>query len=421
MKKNYNYVKSALVFFMICVAGAEAVAQEKVLLGWTTNQITGSTTSLSSTTTDNSVESGILGRGADVNVVASGSFAGYFQTAIKLYDASNTPGSGTDNSKEKAMSMGAYLEFIVQPKSGKKISLTKLQYKLRPGSNSITPGGSQPIYYRWAYSKDDWETYCELGEHDESLTYTSTGAEPNSNGIYLPNIALHEEDKLKDLVSGENVIFRLYVWGARNASNATLGIGKGNANENVLSLYGTSEEEDTTPVDLTKFNANQDKNGISLVWETAMENSNSHFELYRSCDGNNFTRIHKTQGADNSTSIKNYNYQDIDACNGVNYYKLAQVDFNGAKTEYGPIAINNNLVKPQNLSAYYTSGKTVVEIVSSIPQRGDLKMSDINGRILYKKSISVVAGSNRFEIDDLPKISGMCVITFKDGSCKFLK
>lgn len=89
------------------------------------------------------------------------------------------------------------------------------------------------------------------------------------------------------------------------------------------------------PVSLTSFDAALVRGQSTLTWETASENNNKGFEVLRSTDGENFTKIDfvnaKGQNGNSSTAL-NYTYVDRTAKPGVNYYQLNQVDLDG-KTE----------------------------------------------------------------------------------------
>lgn len=83
------------------------------------------------------------------------------------------------------------------------------------------------------------------------------------------------------------------------------------------------------PVELTAFDANTLGEKSELIWETASEINNSHFEIERSIDGENWRNIGRVEGNGTTTSEQYYTYYDSNPQDGVNYYRLKQVDFNG--------------------------------------------------------------------------------------------
>jgi hypothetical protein len=89
------------------------------------------------------------------------------------------------------------------------------------------------------------------------------------------------------------------------------------------------------PVELISFEARAISNlSALLTWETASEENNSHFELYRSYDGKSFERIQITPGAGTSYERNFYSVLDkeIEPGKSVAYYKLKQIDFDGASS-----------------------------------------------------------------------------------------
>ena len=85
------------------------------------------------------------------------------------------------------------------------------------------------------------------------------------------------------------------------------------------------------PVVLAYFNAakNKDDQTVSLSWTTSSEKNNNYFEILRSDDGINFQVIGTVVSFGNSDKITNYSFTDVSPIDGINYYKLKQVDYNG--------------------------------------------------------------------------------------------
>jgi hypothetical protein len=87
-------------------------------------------------------------------------------------------------------------------------------------------------------------------------------------------------------------------------------------------------------VELTAFTAtpNYDRMIVDLDWSTETEHSNDYFEILRSPDMENWTPIGMVDGAGNSNELINYHFEDSDPEVGENYYRLNQVDYDGAET-----------------------------------------------------------------------------------------
>jgi hypothetical protein len=64
-------------------------------------------------------------------------------------------------------------------------------------------------------------------------------------------------------------------------------------------------------------------------WVTATETDNDYFLVERCTDGVTFETVGRVEGAGNSTQVLSYSFTDEDPYEGVSYYRLKQVDFNG--------------------------------------------------------------------------------------------
>jgi hypothetical protein len=84
------------------------------------------------------------------------------------------------------------------------------------------------------------------------------------------------------------------------------------------------------PVELTSFAAKVVNSNVILNWNTATEINNSGFEIQRSSDRINFSNVAFVPGFGTTTEPRSYTYTDNTVSNGAYYYRLKQVDFNGA-------------------------------------------------------------------------------------------
>ena len=96
------------------------------------------------------------------------------------------------------------------------------------------------------------------------------------------------------------------------------------------------------PVELLTFSGEPKGDYNLLSWATASEINNSGFELQRGTDGIEFTSIGFVAGAGNSSSRKEYSFKDTDIEKDVLYYRLKQIDNDGAFEYSNVIAIRKN-------------------------------------------------------------------------------
>jgi hypothetical protein len=89
----------------------------------------------------------------------------------------------------------------------------------------------------------------------------------------------------------------------------------------------------TLPVNLLDFNLTKiQKRSIQLNWKTYSENNSKYFIVEKSSDGNNWQQLSKINAAGNSTTTNSYSTMDNNPFNGINYYRLKQIDVDGRFT-----------------------------------------------------------------------------------------
>ena len=110
-------------------------------------------------------------------------------------------------------------------------------------------------------------------------------------------------------------------------------------------LATTDSTGSPLPVTLDKFTGKKDGQNVFLNWTTASEINNSHFDVERSTNGMSWSTIASIQGHGTSMTENQYSYSDnlsdMSATQAI-YYRLKQVDFNGAYQYSWIVAINNS-------------------------------------------------------------------------------
>ena len=101
------------------------------------------------------------------------------------------------------------------------------------------------------------------------------------------------------------------------------------------------------PVDLLNFEAQTQIEGIALTWETQQEINVEEFEVERSIDNVNFTKVASYKAA-NTGEL--YRHIDRFPAAGVNYYRLKQVEQDGS-SEYSSV-VSAEWSQEGNISVY---------------------------------------------------------------------
>lgn len=142
------------------------------------------------------------------------------------------------------------------------------------------------------------------------------------------------------------------------------------------------------PIELTQFSGKVYNKKIDLTWEVASELNNSGFEVQKSENGNDWRIINFVEGRGTTNEVKIFQYQDENPFSGVNYYRLKQIDFDGAFAYSEVIAIEYiSLEKNINVFPNPSNGFVNLKIDNPSNQRIKIKVSDNLGRIIWKTEL----------------------------------
>lgn len=161
---------------------------------------------------------------------------------------------------------------------------------------------------------------------------------------------------------------------------------------------------DVLPVELLFFRGAPKASDVLLEWATASEQNNDFFEVQRSVDGREFEVLGKVPGAGTHSGLLTYEFTDRSPRPGVNYYRLRQVDFDGA-FEYSSIISVKAAGKEGGMALYPNPAGEYVEV--SLPAdwsegETELLLRDVSGRVLRKMQYSNVDGPLRVSMEGLP-------------------
>lgn len=84
------------------------------------------------------------------------------------------------------------------------------------------------------------------------------------------------------------------------------------------------------PVEFSGFTGKIKGKSVRLDWSTATESNNKEFEVEFSSDGKMFKQIGVVAGAGTTYLTHRYHFEHTSPVQGINYYRLRQVDFDGA-------------------------------------------------------------------------------------------
>ncbi|MBL7698220.1 MAG: hypothetical protein JNK79_08685, partial [Chitinophagaceae bacterium] len=167
------------------------------------------------------------------------------------------------------------------------------------------------------------------------------------------------------------------------------------------------------------------KETIELKWQITDNSTPERFEVTRSSDGVNFVKIGSVAGAE---YVRSYGFTDNSILAGNNYYRLRMLDKDGAVTFSTIVVVSNGAqgVYLNSVTPSVVQGRTRLNIQSSENTSMQLMVTDINGRIVHKQSISLSNGSQDVWLDVSRFSSGVFQVTgfvkgVKTATLRFIK
>jgi hypothetical protein len=247
--------------------------------------------------------------------------------------------------------------------------LMSKSFKVIPTNNSASGNYEVTLYYT-AAEVAGWQT--QTGQNINSAQMVKV-----SNGFYIPDVTVATPHFADVTIVGATTS----AYGADYAIKATF-------NNTSFSGFGIGIPAAPVPVTALSFNGYERNKAALLNWTTTSEYNNKGFELEKSFDGINFSRITFLQGAGNSSTNRNYVYTDPSKLTTVQYYRLKQVDFDGRYNYSGIIAIRKNEKSELDILSVSNPFKDDVKIIFTDATQGkaQFELYDASGKLVMNTS-----------------------------------
>lgn len=232
----------------------------------------------------------------------------------------------------------------------------------------------------------------------------------NGNDFTGTNVAGNEYPSVD--TSAKQVMFTVrknhahtftYKCGATNTSNSNIDRQKSLYFKNFL----YPQNGGPLPVKYLSFDAVVNDKSVLLKWITAQELNNSHFEVERSFNNNDFKTLGLVlDGFTNNGSGKSYQYKDNSAeLNGktIAYYRLKQIDIDG-KATYSKVLVVRMQAKV-DVSMQVSPSPFVenlnVRFAATENGQAQVRIINSNGQTMLSKQSSIMKGYNNIQVDGL--------------------
>jgi hypothetical protein len=236
----------------------------------------------------------------------------------------------------------------------------------------------------------------------------------------------------KDLILPTNAILRLEGGGSINtgspcSNSKRIVIGStvascvgasSNFSFDQLNLTGWFSNLGPLPITLANFEAKPGPSSVSLTWRTASELNNDYMAVERSADAIEFQEIGRVKGQGTTQQPQDYRFTDEDPLPGINYYRLRQVDFDGAMEYHNVVAVD---FRPEGAAA---TGLTAfpspatdnlhLRLAAPFQSEAEYTVTDLQGRVVLRGVFPAQSAQETISIQPLP--SGLFVLSLsQDG------
>ncbi len=181
-------------------------------------------------------------------------------------------------------------------------------------------------------------------------------------------------------------------------------------NINSATHYVTVDAGFTTsalPVNYSSINVTRSNCNSSLIWTTASEINNSHFEIERMVRSSEFETIGKIMSEGNGTLSNRYSFIDENPdYTDVNYYRIKQLDLDGKHSfsNIFKLSFDNCGVRKLVNEVYPNPFQNYIELELSgeiLTEEINYQLIDITGKLILNRSVSTNESSVRINTEEL--------------------
>lgn len=170
------------------------------------------------------------------------------------------------------------------------------------------------------------------------------------------------------------------------------------------------------PVEWLNFHAQAtDAGHVNLDWQTASELNNNYFEVEKSFDGAFFQSLDRLGGESQSSEVQSYTYVDTGHMRAEMFYRIKQVDINGAFSYSDMIQVNMTHVLNKNFKVSPVPFDDQFTIQATGTQESDNQVSiyDVTGRLIVTHYWE--AGQQQMTIPTTQLKSGVYILKIVDS------
>jgi hypothetical protein len=152
------------------------------------------------------------------------------------------------------------------------------------------------------------------------------------------------------------------------------------------------------PIDLLSFTADCESYNTTLRWSTAREENAASYIIEKSKDGIHFAFLKEISAVGNSIVKTNYAYVDVQRNEDIAYYRLTQIDKNGAKKTFEKLAVSTCSDEGDHAEVYSYQNDVYLNFYSRTEQCVTLRGYDVTGRLVYRDGFEIATGFSQLKV-----------------------
>jgi len=241
--------------------------------------------------------------------------------------------------------------------------------------------GTYASFFDWQYNASS-NSY--LGTQNQELP-------GSAGGSIIVNIAVTGESMDTNPQNGFNV----------NIQPAGYMVATNSMNDDNVSASTFTDPGAPLPVELTSFDGTAQDCNVQLEWRTATELNNAHFEVQWSTNGKQFKVLEKVEGTGTTLEPQAYSFLHENAAQA-NYYRLKQVDFDGAFEYSNTIRVETSCKEEVTLSVYPNltrDGLVNLALQGEVDGTAHIEILDVYGKVVHRQQTTIPGGSFSEVID----------------------
>ncbi len=271
---------------------------------------------------------------------------------------------------------------------------------IEPATNAATATGTVTLYF----TDGEFTSYNTLNPTYPPLPTAAGGGSADPNRANLKITQYHgtptSTPSAAGLYTGSAVVI------IPNIANITYNGSYWSVTFDVNGFSGfyafTKTGAGPLPISINYFTGNKQGGNHLLNWKvTCNATPKATMTLERSADSRNFAGIN-TIVADAARCNQPFNYTDAQPLNGMNYYRLKMTDVDGNVSYSGIVALLN-AVKGFDIVSIapnpVVTDNFTLNVTSAQASKMELVIIDMQGRLVNRQTISLIAGFNSLPVN----------------------